>query len=423
MTAAERAKAKALTKMAANGNGVSELPPSLSVVDPPHAGVETSRAPLGAWERELVRARADIQRALGTSVLVKSEPLFSDAGDLLTRDFPLATWAVTGLITRGGIATIGGEPKTAKTWLALEIAIAIATGTKACGEFFAERGTVAYFFAEDLDVQVRNRIRSLLASRGMSADALGGRLHICPRGQFLDVMKDDDLARIVASCRTLGKLDLLVLDPLRDISSAAEDKSDEMSPVMRRLRLVGELLECTVAIVHHAGKTTADTSKRRPGQRLRGSSAIHGSTDSGIYLGNLDGDGANLFRNIVDSEVKGARSAGRFELTLTIEDNADGEAIRADAVVSRKTSRASEARDRDQADDDAVLAFVRSLAMRGEYLSRRALRDHDARPAKVSVKRVADALDRLLVADRLVLQESKVRIPDRPERARRGDDS
>jgi hypothetical protein len=50
---------------------------------------------------------------------------------------------VTGPITRGGAAAIGGVPKAAKkTWLGTEIAAAVAAGGKVCGEFPTEAGIV-----------------------------------------------------------------------------------------------------------------------------------------------------------------------------------------------------------------------------------------------------------------------------------------
>lgn len=218
------------------------------------------------------------------------------------------------------------------------------------------------------------------------------------------------MAWLIASCRRLGTLDLLVLDPLRDISSAAEDKSDEMGPLMRRLRLIGELLGCTVAIVHHAGKASENTAKRRPGQRLRGSGAIHGSTDSGIYLGELAGDGSSVFRNTVDSEIKGARSAGRFVLELKVEDDEQGEAVRATWAVTRDAPvSATQAKAKTEVADDKVFDFVRDLAMRGIVLSRRALREHDEAPA--GDKQMRASLDRLVELGRLVLDGGKVQVP------------
>src|SRR5262249_54551530 len=160
---------------------------------------------------------------------------------LFKRDYPPTSWLVTGLATRGGLVMIGGEPKTLKTWLACAIAVAVSSGTKVCGEFQAAAGLVAYFYAEDLDRQGRNRLRAQLAGADLDESALGN-LYLRPRGKFIDVTKEEDLAWVIASCRRLGKLDLLVLDPLRDISSAAEDKSDEMSAVLRKLRILGELL-------------------------------------------------------------------------------------------------------------------------------------------------------------------------------------
>jgi len=379
-------------------------------------GVESQPPQSEQFAAELAAALADVKRALGAQNQAEREPLFYPATELFRREYPPTSWLVTGLATRGGLVMIGGEPKTLKTWLACAIAVAVSSGTNVCSEFKAAAGVVAYFYAEDLDRQVRNRLRAELAGADRNESALAN-LYLRPRGKFIDVTKDEDLAWIIASCRRLGKLDLLVLDPLRDISSAAEDKSDEMSAVLRKLRLLGELLGgCTIVVVHHTAKISETIAKRRPGQRLRGSSAIHGSVDSGIYLSDLDGDGSNTFRNVVDSEIKGARSAGRFELSLAIEDDANGEAVRATWTVSRaasdskpkgtKKAAAEAAKAKlDAADDDKVFAFVRDLAMRGVHLTRRKLRTHDAAP--LSERRTEAAINRLIEVERLRLAGAK----------------
>lgn len=365
------------------------------------------------WRKQLTAALADVRRALGAEKTSERPPLFDDGIDLLQREFHKPAWLVDRLITRGGVTIIGAEPKAAKTWLGTEIALAIATGTQVCGEFFASAGRVAYFYAEDLDRQIRNRMRALLMGR--SAVLAPGRFFPCPRGKSIDITRDDDLAWLVASCRRLGSVDLLVLDPLRDISSAAEDKSDEMAPVMRRLRVVADLLGCTVAVVHHASKGTKDTSKRRPGQNLRGSGAIHGAIDSGIYLSDLDGDGANVFRNLVDCELRAARSAGRFMLEMTVIDDELGEAVRAtwkvsrDDVPARKRSDTAAKAKREQEQNDKVLAFVRDLAIRGVHLSERQLRDHDGAP--YSDQPMRRVLSRLRDVGQLERRSGLVHIP------------
>jgi hypothetical protein len=381
------------------------------------------------FEAEVARALAEVRAEFGTDNTKKHAPLFSvDAASLLGEEFPDTQWLVTGLITRGGTAVIGGLPKAAKkTWLATEIAVAVATGTEVCGEFFAQLSTVRYFYAEDTKRQIRNRIRALLEGAGRTMPI--ERLYLEPRGSFLDVTRDEDLAWIVASCRRGGKLDLLVLDPLRDVHSGEEDKSDSMREVMRRLRLLGELLGCTVLVVHHAGKPSEATAKRGGGQRLRGSGSIHGSVDSGIYFLDCKGDGVGTFKNTVESEIKGARSTGSFTLALQIMDDDSGEAVCATWKVTReagaaklspkaatdaaKTERAAAD---DEKDDETVFAFVRQLAMQGEHLSRTALRKHNERP--IAVKRVTAALNRLIKAVRLRLVGSEVHLPELPQEVR-----
>lgn len=362
------------------------------------------------FQAEFARALADVRGALGTNNAKRRTPLFGvDAAHLLGEEFPDTQWLATGLITRGGTAVIGGLPKAAKkTWLATEIAVSVATGTKVCGEFFAKHGVVAYFYAEDMKRQIRNRVRAELAGAGRTMPI--ERLYLEARGSFLDAMRDEDLAWIVASCRKLGKLDLLVLDPLRDIHSGEEDKSDSMREVMRRLRLLGELLGCTVLAVHHAGKPSEANAKRGGGQRLRGSGSIHGSVDSGIYFLECAGDGVSTFKNTVESEVKGARSAGIFTLELQIEDDSSGEAVRATWKVTReasarkpsaRTAAAAAKAVHDAADDDKAFAFVRDLAMRGVHLTRRKLRSHDAAP--LSERRTEAAINRLIAVKGLRL--------------------
>lgn len=313
----------------------------------------------------IAQALVEVRLLLGTQNKGARTRLFTPAAELFEREYPNTPWLVNGIITRGGVVMIGAEPKVGKTWAGTEIAIAVATGTRAFGEFFTNRGVVAYFYSEDLDKQVRNRIRALAQSRNMHGQAACDGLFVCPRGRFIDVLLDEDLAWIVASCRVLGPLDLLVLDPLRDIHSGEEDKSDSMRDVMRRLRLLGELLACTVAVVHHAPKASKENAARRVGQNLRGSSAIHGAVDSGLYMDNAEGDGMTLMKCTMTSQVKGARSAGRFELELAVVDDDDGEARSAAWTVTREevaTDAATGVRlsTADQ-DESRMLAALRQL--------------------------------------------------------------
>jgi hypothetical protein len=142
---------------------------------------------------------------------------------------------------------------------------------------------------------------------------------------------------------------------------------------------------------------------------MRGSSAIYGSTDSGIYFGIRGGDGRSRFDLEVDAEVKGARSAGHFELALAVEDDHEGSAVRATWTVTRSDGKKAGPAEHER-DDTKALEFVRMLAARGEHLAKSALRDHDE--CEVPDKRMRAALDRLLDSGRLVLRGAKIHAKD-----------
>lgn len=282
----------------------------------------------------------DRTAASQTKAVSELKPMFETVRSLLARQYPPTPWRVQGLLTSSGVHVIGGEPKTTKSWAATEIAIAVSSGTAAFGKYPVETpGYVAYFYAEDVGPSVQTRINALTHGRKMP-EGWQDRMVVQPRGRSIDINNDMDLVIIIASVRVLcgDDIDLLILDPLRDIHGGEEDSSDAMKPVMERMRIIGDILGCPVMFVHHTAKTTTDSAKRRPGQRLRGSGAIHGSVDCGLYLWDLRGDGQNQFVNAVTSENKAGRSAGTFELTLDVTDNRHGTAERARWTVSDRAA-------------------------------------------------------------------------------------
>lgn len=298
----------------------------------------------------LKRARHDVEVALGTSEKVVPVPLFEPAINLFTRDYPPTPWLVRDLLTEGGTAIIATNPKSGKTWAATEIALAVATGTDAFGQFSTGAPRrVAYFYAEDGALSVRNRLRALTASRGMKVEDATRNLVEQTRGRYIDLCDLDSVALLIASCRQFGDIALLVIDPMRDVHSGVENDSDEMRDVMRALRVIGDLLGCTVLFVHHAAKASGE---------IRGSSAIKGAVDCILEFSNLSGDKRNVFSNTVKSTVKGARSAGEFDLMLVVEDNATGEAVRARWEVGSAAEAQRADGERQDEDVDRLVAYV-----------------------------------------------------------------
>ncbi len=281
---------------------------------------------------EIRRAHADLlaHRTGGQSSKTPG-PIFRPATSLLSADFPPTSWLVQGVVTTESVGAVAGEPKSDKTWAALELSVAIATNSPAFGKYSTgPRAHVALFLAEDSAKSVRNRLRALIAHRGMDPADVLEYLHFACR-EPIDLQDDVQLARLIASCRVLPTAPaMIVLDPMRDLHLADEDSSKDMADILGRLRALRDITGATVLFVHHSAKASGDVAKRRSGQKMRGSSAIHGAIDFGLYLGNVETDGQSNWTTTVECEIKAAQGAGLFKLDLHVEDDDHGEAILAE---------------------------------------------------------------------------------------------
>lgn len=86
---------------------------------------------------------------------------YESAADLLARDFPEPKWAVGGLLSEGA-TVFAGAPKVGKSFMALGLAIAIASGGRALSSIPVEQGDVLYLALEDGDKRMKKRLRAML---------------------------------------------------------------------------------------------------------------------------------------------------------------------------------------------------------------------------------------------------------------------
>jgi hypothetical protein len=294
-------------------------------------------SPDAAWNEAVAQALADLVDA-GVAAKPEGSPrrrFFTRTGRNLIESTPPPTpWLVRGVLVAHGVQAIAAEPKNAKTWISVELAMAVASSSPAFGHFptIGAAAHVALFQAEDAERSTRAKLRSLGAWRGFAADELAAvveRVHVESLGSA-NLRHFDDLACIVASVRALhAPIALLVLDPLRDLHDADENDSKSMAEVAAALRALRTVLGCAVLFVHHSSKTNENTGKRRGGQRMRGSSVLHGAVDGGLYLDAPTGNLSTEWTTKAHAEIKGARSAGAFTLTLRVlEDDEHDEAVR-----------------------------------------------------------------------------------------------
>jgi hypothetical protein len=90
------------------------------------------------------------------------------AADLHTMELPEPRWAVQGILP-DGLSLLAGKPKLGKSWLALNLALAVATGGVALGSVPVERGEVLYLALEDTKRRLKDRIAKLGARQELRA--------------------------------------------------------------------------------------------------------------------------------------------------------------------------------------------------------------------------------------------------------------
>jgi hypothetical protein len=190
-------------------------------------------------------------------------------------------WLVTGLWSEEAVGLVGGEPKCCKSFLALELAVAVASGTACLRHFPVPRsGRVLLYAAEDALHIVRQRLEGICAAADVSLQALDVHVITAPTVR-LDVPADR--ARLEHTVEQL-KPRMLVLDPFVRLHRIDENASGEVAPLLAYLRELQRRHGLAVLVVHHAKK---GAGRIRAGQALRGSSEFHAWGDSNLYLRRL----------------------------------------------------------------------------------------------------------------------------------------
>ena len=207
----------------------------------------------------------------------------------LDREDPKERWLVDGLWARQAVGLCAGNPKSLKTWVALDLAVSVASGTPALGRFKVEApGTALAYFAEDQSDQLRSRIEGICRHRQLDIDELD-LVVITEPGVRLDTPIDQERLRATLS---RFKPRLLLLDPLVRLHSLNENDSQEISRLLGYFRELQRSFELAVILVHHTGKK----SRSQPGLALRGSTDLHAFGDAYAYLARNSRDEAVTLR-------------------------------------------------------------------------------------------------------------------------------
>ena len=198
--------------------------------------------------------------------------------DQLAHTPPEERWLIESLWADQGVGVIGGSAKSLKTWLGLEMAVSVATGTDCLGTFkVPHKGRVLLYLAEDCLTVGRERLDALCAHRQLALDTLDAYLITAP------LLRLDDPLDIKRLEHTLTHLRprLLLLDPFVRLHQADENNSQAVASILATLRELQRVYSLAIILVHHTRK---NGRARQHGQTLRGSGDLHAWGASNLYL-------------------------------------------------------------------------------------------------------------------------------------------
>jgi len=303
-----------------------------------------------------------------------------DDGDTLAR------WLVDTLWARAAVGVLGGAPKCCKSWLALDLAVSVASGTACLGAFDVDDpGPVLLYMAEDAAPVVKARLAGICRAREL--DLAGVPIHVITV-PVLRLDRGRDQARLRDAVRRHAPR-LLVLDPFVRLHRIDENDAGEVSALLGYLRTLQRQHDVAVLVVHHARKNGG--AGAQAGQSLRGSGDFHAWGDSNLYV-RRQKDAL-----VLTIEHRAAAAPDPLRLQLVAGDDAHVHlaVIASDLPVEHDPQRDL---------DPLVLA---ALGRAGGALSRSQLRAE----LRVRNERLGDALVRLVATGALIRAGDRWAVP------------
>jgi hypothetical protein len=211
-------------------------------------------------------------------------------------------WLIENLWLSETVGFLGAPPKHFKTWLALEMAVCVATGSPCLGAFAVpEPGPVLLYAAEDSAATIRQRLQSLTAHHQVDFERLP--LWVIT-ADTLRLDRPDDSSRLEATVAQYQPR-LMILDPLIRLHQQDENASGPMAALLGFFRSLQRKSRTAIALTHHSRKGPAPAGS---GYSLRGSSDFYAWADVFLHLQRRQG------RLTLTAEHRSAPSFGPVDI-------------------------------------------------------------------------------------------------------------
>ncbi|MCL4211250.1 MAG: AAA family ATPase [Phycisphaeraceae bacterium] len=204
-------------------------------------------------QTEAAREAAAKEAAPPMPETTPAPPPFISARDLLAACPSLRPAVIERLLREGETMNVIASPKTGKSWLVLDLAIAVATGRPWLGRFATTAGDVLIIDNELHGETSANRIPKVAKARGVAIDDFADRLFVRNlRGGLQDIVTLGAFFRDIEP----GRFRLIVLDAFyRFLPSGMDENANaDMAMLYNHIDRYAADLRCSFVLIHHATK-------------------------------------------------------------------------------------------------------------------------------------------------------------------------
>lgn len=269
-----------------------------------------------------------------------AEPAPIAVCDLVAAYPQLRLPVIHGLLRAGETMNIIASPKTGKSWLTLDLAIAVATGRPWLGRYETVAGEVLIIDNELHRETSAHRIPQVARARGVAMREIGDRIHVDNlRGRLQDIFT---LAPYFAALEP-GRFKVIVLDAFYRFMPSGGDENDNgtMANIYNRIDAFADRLGCCFVLIHHStkgsqsGKSVTDVGA--------GAGAQSRATDTHLVLRPHEESGVVVLDAAVRSWPPVDPTCLRWSFPVwTVDDGLDPAALKPERPTKRKEPKADE---------------------------------------------------------------------------------
>jgi len=217
---------------------------------------------------------------------------FYSAASLKDKPVPARESLVPDLVPQRTVTLLGGDGGTGKSLLALQLCVAVATGTAWLGRS-VQQGGVIFISAEDDDDELHRRVDDILRSAGLTYDAVAGMTLRSLAGEDALLAVETQVALIQSALfeeldarAALENPVLIVLDTLADVFPSNENDRAKVRQFIGILRGLALKRRCAVVLLAHPSLSGLNS-----GSGTSGSTAWNNSVRSRLYLSRVIQEG------------------------------------------------------------------------------------------------------------------------------------